>query len=184
MKNRRLYYDIFETRAGWVGAIASDTGVRRATIPQPTPGDCADELGPNLDAAIIEPDRLLGFRRALQGYFQGETVDFMAIFIDFVDAPPFLRSVWEVCRSIPRGETRTYKWLAEMAGRPNAPRAVGQAMARNRVPFLVPCHRVVASGGGLGGYGRGKSALALKQWLIDQEASEGKGPPPPHWWRS
>jgi len=183
----KLYYDIFETRAGWVGAIASDVGVRKATIPQPSPADCADELGPDLDAADHEPDMLAGFRDGLQGYFQGEAVDFSAIPTDFADAPPFMRAAWQACRSIPRGETRTYKWLAGMAGSPNAPRAAGQAMARNRVPFLVPCHRVVASGGGLGGYGSGKAALALKQWLIDEEASEpggGKGPPPPHWWRS
>lgn len=190
MKAAKLYYDIFETPAGWVGAIASEAGVRRATIPQPTPADCADELGPELDFADAAPDspgdpsHLDSFRRALQGYLEGDAVDFSHIPTDFSDAPPFMRSAWEACRSIPRGETRTYKWLAERAGRPNAPRAAGQAMARNRIPFLVPCHRVIASGGGLGGYGSGKSALSLKRWLIDQEASESKGPPPPHWWRA
>jgi methylated-DNA-[protein]-cysteine S-methyltransferase len=184
LKARPLHYDIFETQAGWVGAITSAAGVTRATIPQPSPADCADELGPQLDLADHEPDALSGFRDALQGYFLGEVVDFTAIPTDFADAPPFMRSAWRACQSIPRGETRTYKWLAGAAGRPNAPRAAGQAMARNRVPFLVPCHRVIASGGGLGGYGSGKSALALKRWLIDEEASGGKGPPPPHWWRS
>ena len=179
-----LYYDIFETAAGWVGAVASEVGVRRATIPQPTPGDCAEELGEEVDRADHDPQRLSRFRTRLERYFEGETTDFSDIPTDFSGAPPFMRAAWDACRSIPRGETRTYKWLAESAGRPNAPRAAGQAMARNRIPFLVPCHRVVASGGGLGGYGRGRSALPLKRWLIDQEASEGTGPPPPHWWRS
>lgn len=179
----RFCYDIFETGAGWVGVIASEAGVRRATIPQPTPGDCADELGGELDGAFFEPDLLAHVREGIQGYIEGSVLDLSHIPTDFSGAPPFMRSAWEACRSIPRGQTRTYKWLAESAGRPNAPRAAGQAMARNRVPFLVPCHRVVASGGGLGGYGRGKSALALKRWLIDREASISPAPPPPHWWR-
>ena len=71
--------------------------------------------------------------------------------------------------TIPYGETRPYKWLAARAGRPNAPRAAGQSMARNRLPIVVPCHRVVASDGSLRGFGRDAAQLGLKQRLLDLE---------------
>ena len=90
--------------------------------------------------------------------------------IDVTDASPFHRAAWQACRTIPAGETRPYRWLASAAGRPNAPRAAGQAMARNRLPFLIPCHRVIASDGSLGGYGSGRTRLELKKRLLEMEA--------------
>lgn len=76
---------------------------------------------------------------------------------DFADVPlatgtHFQQACWRACRSIPRGETRNYAWLAAAAGSPKAARAAGQAMRRNPMPIVVPCHRVVGSGGWLGGY--------------------------------
>lgn len=67
------------------------------------------------------------------------------------DGSPFHRKCWEACRTIPRGETRTYAWLAAAAGSPKAIRAAGQAMRRNPLPIVVPCHRVVATTG-IGGF--------------------------------
>ncbi len=64
---------------------------------------------------------------------------------------PFHVKCWDACRSIPRGQTRTYAWLAEQAGSPKAIRAAGQAMRRNPLPIIVPCHRVVAASG-VGGF--------------------------------
>ncbi len=70
---------------------------------------------------------------------------------------------------MPYGETATYGEVAEMIGRPGAARAVGSAMARNPVPLVVPCHRVVAANG-IGGYGGGDAGIALKRALLDREA--------------
>ena len=64
----------------------------------------------------------------------------------------FQRACWRACRAIPRGEVRTYAWLAARAGHPGAARAAGQAMRRNPMPIVVPCHRVVGAGARLGGY--------------------------------
>lgn len=64
----------------------------------------------------------------------------------------FQRACWQACRAIPRGEVRTYAWLAARAGRPGAARAAGQAMRRNPMPIVVPCHRVVGAGARIGGY--------------------------------
>jgi methylated-DNA-[protein]-cysteine S-methyltransferase len=99
---------------------------------------------------------------------------------DFGDVPlpegtPFQRACWSACRGIPRGETRTYAWLASAAGSPRALRAAGQAMRRNPMPVVVPCHRVVGSGEWIGGYsgsatGNGPE-VSLKRWLLNLERS-------------
>jgi len=85
---------------------------------------------------------------------------------------PFQREVWDALRRIPRGNTCSYGQLAAAVGRPGAPRAVGQANARNPIPILIPCHRVVAADGSLGGYmgdwGAGEG-LAIKRWLLEHE---------------
>lgn len=81
-------------------------------------------------------------------------------------ATPFLRCVYRVVAAIPAGSTLTYAEVAREAGRPGAARAVGRAMATNPFPILVPCHRVVGSGGGLGGYGGG---LDMKRALLEME---------------
>lgn len=79
---------------------------------------------------------------------------------------PFAIKVYKAVMSIPFGEVRTYKWVAKRAGRSGAYRAVGQIMKRNPLPLLIPCHRVVASGGKLGGYSWG---VKNKKRLIDLE---------------
>ncbi|MFA5090571.1 MAG: MGMT family protein [Candidatus Omnitrophota bacterium] len=79
---------------------------------------------------------------------------------------PFAKKVYQAVLSIPLGEVRTYKWVAKKAKRPKASRAVGQVLKRNPYPFIIPCHRVVASGKGIGGYVFGKKK---KQALLDLE---------------
>ena len=85
---------------------------------------------------------------------------------------PFFERCWRACRTIPVGETRTYRWLATAAGSPLAIRAAGQAMRRNPLPMIVPCHRVVAANG-LGGFSGsskvGGKELKLKAWLLQRE---------------
>ena len=166
----KSYYDIFETELGWMGLVASERGLRRTTLPERDPEICAMDLGPEFDVAIEEPDRFEGLRLKVESYFSGEPVSFGDEAVELDDAGPFFRAAWAACRGIPRGETRTYRWLAAQAGRPAAPRAAGQAMARNRLPIVVPCHRVIASDGSLGGFGKGKTRLALKRHLLGLES--------------
>jgi O-6-methylguanine DNA methyltransferase len=87
--------------------------------------------------------------------------------LDLSGVTPFFSAAWNACRSIPPGETRSYAWLAAEAGSPLAMRAAGQAMARNRFSLIIPCHRVIASDGGLGGYGGG--GLGVKARLLQME---------------
>jgi methylated-DNA-[protein]-cysteine S-methyltransferase len=78
----------------------------------------------------------------------------------------FEKKVWETLRKIPYGETRTYKWLAEEIGKPQAFRAVGNALGKNPIPIIFPCHRVIESDGSLGGYSGG---VDIKRRLIEIE---------------
>ena len=87
--------------------------------------------------------------------------------------PKFHRQVWLACARIPRGETRTYGEIARAVGSPRSARAVGQALARNPFAPDVPCHRVVRSDGGLGGYS-GPGGVRAKRKILERE-SRGKG---------
>lgn len=86
--------------------------------------------------------------------------------IAFLSGTDFEKAVWQALSEIPFGETRTYKWLAEKIGRPNASRAVGQALGRNPLPIIIPCHRIIESDGSLGGYSGG---IDIKRRLLDME---------------
>ena len=78
----------------------------------------------------------------------------------------FTKKVYKAVLSIPLGEVRSYQWVARSIGSPKAVRAVGQVLKRNPYPLIIPCHRVIASDGSLGGYSRG---LAAKKALLDLE---------------
>ena len=166
-----LVYDVFETPFGWMSALASSRGLRRTTLPQPSPDQSVSLLGRDADAAAHDPARFGRLKSQLDLYFNGTRLEPGDEPIDVDDASPFVRAAWDACRSIPIGETRSYKWLAARAGSPGAARAAGQCMARNRLPIVVPCHRVIASDGALRGFGRGASQLELKQRLLDLEAT-------------
>ncbi|MGQ9518167.1 MAG: methylated-DNA--[protein]-cysteine S-methyltransferase [Anaerolineae bacterium] len=105
-------------------------------------------------------------RQQLQEYFAGQRRHFDLV-VDLDQVTPFQRDVLIACLRIPFGETRTYAELARAAGKPNAFRAVGMAMAKNPIPLVIPCHRVIHSDQGLGGYGGG---IDMKQWLLQHEA--------------
>jgi methylated-DNA-[protein]-cysteine S-methyltransferase len=157
-----LFYDVFETPFGWVAALASEAGLRATSLPRPTSEQALAELGPQVKEAQGRPEALEAVRQGLQAALAGEAT-MPDLPLDFEGAPPFFRAAWLACLKIPAGETRTYAWLAAAAGRPGAARAAGQAMARNPLPLVVPCHRVVGSDGGLQGYGGG---LDMKAQLL------------------
>jgi methylated-DNA-[protein]-cysteine S-methyltransferase len=102
----------------------------------------------------------------LQEYFAGERTKFDLLLE--LSGTPFQRQVWLALAEIPYGKTVSYAELAAMVGRPRAFRAVGQANGSNPVPIVLPCHRVVASGGGIGGYGGG---LDMKRQLLALEGA-------------
>jgi methylated-DNA-[protein]-cysteine S-methyltransferase len=125
--------------------------------------EVASALGPN----VIGSDRELASERdALSDYLEGDATT-LALPVDLRLAhAPFRRAVLEKLREVPRGATVSYGELAARAGNPKASRAVGSACARNPVPIVVPCHRVVRTGGDIGSYGGGPE---MKRFLLELE---------------
>lgn len=105
---------------------------------------------------------------ALQNYFVSGIFVWNLDTLDWTGVSGFHRAALEQCFAIPAGLTKTYGELAKQMGNPNAARAVGGAMARNRWPLLIPCHRVLGASGKLTGYS-GAGGIASKQWLLDFE---------------
>jgi methylated-DNA-[protein]-cysteine S-methyltransferase len=105
------------------------------------------------------------FKKQLSSYFRGTLQEFDQQ-IDFLQGTDFEKKVWLCLKDIPYGETKSYKWIAERIGKPQAVRAVGQALSRNPLPIVVPCHRIIESNGSLGGYSGG---VNIKRRLLDLE---------------
>ena len=112
-------------------------------------------------------DETSGLGKELELYFRGRLREFKQE-IRLLGGTPFERAVWLSLREIPYGETRSYRWMAERVRRLGAARAVGQALGKNPLPIILPCHRVIASDGGLGGY---SSGLDVKRWLLKHEGA-------------
>ncbi len=114
------------------------------------------------------PDKeLLKLAGQMKRYFKGEEVEFTTR-LDFSSLPPFTQRVLREVKEIPYGEVRTYKEIAQAIGNPKASRAVGQALKRNPVPILIPCHRVIRSNGKLGGFSLGRE---VKRYLLKLEGA-------------
>ena len=109
----------------------------------------------------------------LQAYLAGEKVNFGRLPVDWTGLGPFGEGVLRELRKIPSGKTQSYQFLAQKAGKPQAARAVGQILHRNRLPLIVPCHRIVPQGGGLGGFSSGiqwkKRLLKLERGRADTQ---------------
>ena len=159
-------YHIVELSMGWMVLLAGEDGLKRASL-KPTPQEALEDLGTDLDGAVDDPDAFTQVVTCLHRYASGDMAALDQIELDFTGVTPFFNAAWSACRSIPPGETRSYAWLAAEAGSPLAMRAAGQAMARNRFSLIIPCHRVIASDGGLGGYGGG--GLGVKARLLQME---------------
>ncbi len=159
-------YHLVELSMGWMVLLAGEDGLKRASL-KPSPQEALEDLGTDLDGADDDPDAFTQVVACLHRYAGGDMGALDQIELDFTRVTPFFSAAWIACRSIPAGETRSYAWLAAEAGSPLAMRAAGQAMARNRFSLIIPCHRVIASDGGLGGYGGG--GLGVKAKLLQME---------------
>ncbi|HIW15540.1 MAG TPA: methylated-DNA--[protein]-cysteine S-methyltransferase [Firmicutes bacterium] len=149
---------------------------RRKTIKSPIGPLTLVEEGGALVQVVFDGDPVIAGReedspllreaeRQLAAYFAGHLQVFSLPLR--TEGTPFQEKVWRALQQIPYGETRTYGELAASIGQPAAARAVGGANHRNPLPIVIPCHRVVAAHGGLGGYGGG---LDKKRWLLALEA--------------
>ena len=167
-----MYRTLQETAFGWLALLGSETDskdchLHRISL-QPTADAALDGLGDAGATASDCPDAFAAALAAFARYFAGDAnaLDDVPLALP-ASAPAFHRAAWDACRTIPPGETRSYRWLATAAGSPKASRAAGQAMARNPLPLVIPCHRVVGSSGRLHGYGAG--GIGVKARLLELE---------------
>ncbi len=165
----QLTYDVFDTDMGWVAIVGTEVGIVRASHPQSTPELALDHVQPEIHRAVHSSEDHVDAKALIAAYCAGEPIDLADVPIDTRDSSPFFRKAWDACRTIPSGETRSYAWLAEQAGNVRAARGAGQAMARNKLSMLVPCHRVISASGALGGFGG--EGLPLKKRLLAMETN-------------
>ncbi len=154
------------TDMGWIGILGSAKGLLSTTLPRSTSQEALELLGDRVHHATWSPGPFNDLIERLRRYFGGYQVAFPDS-LDLSVATSFQREVWRATRLIPHGETRSYAWVANHIGRQGAVRAVGQALGKNPLAIIVPCHRVIASDGGLGGFGGG---LEMKRRLLFLEA--------------
>ena len=162
---KTLSVNSFATPWGPMVVVASAEGLVRVILPGGKSPKGKGQGGSPSRRADAHARRT---RREILEYLRGRRRAF-TVPLDLAAVPPFSRRVLLAASRIPYGATVTYGHLARRAGLPGAARAVGQVMARNPVPLLVPCHRVVASGGGLGGFTGG---LVLKRRLLALEGAQ------------
>jgi methylated-DNA-[protein]-cysteine S-methyltransferase len=155
---------LIRTSFGWLAARARRGRLVALSLPAPTKAAAIAACGAG---GLGKPDSLLSsLADELIRYFAGEAVALGRYPVDLSAHPPFRRRALLAASKIPYGEVRTYGWVASRAGRPRAGRAAGQAMSRNPIPLVIPCHRVIAAGGRLGGFGGG---LKMKRALLQLE---------------
>ncbi len=145
----------------------TERGLIRLGLPNQSPEALLDELAARVSPRVLEaPARFDTVRRELELYFEGQLQRF-GVPLDWRLSKDFRRRVLRATARIPYGETRSYTQMATSAGNRRAVRAAGSALGSNPIPVIVPCHRVLRSGGGLGGYGGG---LPMKEKLLRIEA--------------
>ena len=173
-------YLIFETANGHCGVAWNSEGITRFRLPARSAEAAESGLLRRLpDAQPGNPTpEIMQVVAAAQRYFEGEQMDFSGIRLDLGGQDDFFKKVYAAARRVGWGRTTTYGTLAKEVGAgPEAARDVGQAMAQNPVPLIIPCHRVLAAGGKVGGFSApGGSAAKLR--MLELEGIR-LGPPPP-----
>lgn len=153
MSNSPVFYGIFKSPLGPLYVIFSGKSLSGISFKKPSHIPFKKNLVPK------------NFIEELIAYFNGESHNFN-VKLKFLAGTDFEQQVWSVLKKIPFGETRTYKWVADNIGRPSATRAVGQALSKNPMPIVLPCHRVIESDGSIGGY---SSGVNTKIRLLEME---------------
>jgi methylated-DNA-[protein]-cysteine S-methyltransferase len=160
-------FDVVDSPIGELFVAASDRGLATISFGSESP-DKLERLAHITGPRVLRSPRSIDLaRRELDEYFDGRRKSF-DLTVDLRALPPFTISVLRELARVPYGETTTYGELARRVGHPRAARAVGTVMNRNRIPIVLPCHRVVGSTGALTGYAGG---LEVKRTLLELEGA-------------
>lgn len=166
--DRAAAYRLFETPLGPAAVVWSTAGVCGALLPGEASPRAVARRWPGA-ASASPPPWVRRLVRRMVGHLSGRPDPLLDVPLDLEGASPFDRAVWAAAREVPPGSVMTYGQLASRIGKPGAARAVGGAMGRNRVPFVIPCHRIVAASG-LGGFSSAKG-LKTKRAMLAAEGA-------------
>jgi len=170
-RSNATHYAAWATAWGPVGAAAGAAGICRFVLPHYQMDDLLELLAWEHPAAARDEAPFAALIQRTRDYFNGRAVSFDDIPCDLPAERTFSGKVLRACRAIPCGRTRSYGALAEELGNPEAARAVARALGANRIPLVVPCHRVTYADGRAGGFSA-PGGEALKQRLLALERPE------------
>ena len=171
-------FALFDTAIGACGIAWGERGLAGAQLPEASEAKTLARMRRRFPDARESPPPP-PVLRAIEGIvalLRGEAIDLSAVALDMDGVPPFERRVYEVARTIPPGAILTYGDIAARLGAPGEARAVGQALGHNPFPIVVPCHRVLAAGGKVGGFSA-NSGIATKLRLLSIERARTSSAP-------
>lgn len=171
-------YALFETHVGWCGIVWNASGVAGVQLPERGESATRARLRrryPGAQEAAPPPPIRQAIER-MTGLLGGEGGDLSTVVLDMSDIPPPRRDIYAIARSIPAGATLSYGEIAARLGGAGDAREVGEAMARNPFPIIVPCHRVLAAGGKIGGFSAAGGVVTKLRLLEIEGAQVGEAP--------
>jgi methylated-DNA-[protein]-cysteine S-methyltransferase len=173
-------FTLFDTAIGRCGVAWGERGVAGVQLPEAGERETRARMFQRFPAAgeAAPPPEVQRVIDRIVALLRGEASDLSKIALDMDEVPAFHRRVYEAARAIPPGMTLSYGEIAARAGAPGAARAVGQALGRNPFPIVVPCHRVLAAGGKMGGFSA-QGGVATKRRMLAIEGAQLNGAPPP-----
>jgi methylated-DNA-[protein]-cysteine S-methyltransferase len=170
-------YRLFETPLGPCGIAWTEHGVARLQLPESDRGATERRLRKAASQSGTAPPEIEQVIQDVHWYLSGRNTDFSAAALDLANVGAFEQKVYALVRSIPWGRTMSYGDIARQIGTPHAARAVGQALARNPIPIIIPCHRILAKGHRIGGFSAYGGRLT-KERLLALEGVRLEAAPP------
>ncbi len=172
---------VFETELGFVAIAWSQVGLTHLALPE-RDREAAERRAARWAAEAVEtleeaPAFVSEAVALIRRYAQGEAIDFSVLPLDLAGIDPFRRAIYAAALKLGQGEVTTYGELADHAGFPRMARETGAALGRNPLPLVVPCHRILAAGGKIGGFSA-PGGTVTKERLLSHEGVQ-LGPPPP-----
>jgi O-6-methylguanine DNA methyltransferase len=162
-----IEYNIQESSLGYILLVAKNGRLFQLDMMAGEPHRIKKEIAVAYPGSIDSEKPFRDIWKDIDRYFKGGKVEFRAE-IDISDLRPFTQKVLKELMNIPYGELRSYGWIGKRLGYPSASRAVGQAVGRNPIPIIIPCHRVIRQDGSIGGF---SSGIHIKKILLSIEGS-------------
>ena len=161
-------HHLFDTAIGPCGIAWSENAVTRLQLPEADPRATEQRLRATRahGSPGVPPPGIERIIASVQSYLSGQKIDFSSVALDLTGISPFHRAIYDAARAIPWGHTATYGDLAHQIGAPDAARAVGQALGRNPIPIIIPCHRILAKGDKLRGFSAYGGIVTKERLLV------------------